>query len=421
MSNSTMPEELKRFAILYVDDEEKSLKSFERAFSNQFRILTAANAAAGFEILQTHKDDIGVLMTDQRMPGQKGVELLEKTRQLRPRVIRILVTAYSDFEAVIQAVNTGAIYKYVSKPWDVNDLGLTLRHALQFFMVQRERDQFLKEKLALLQKMVISDRIISLGILASGIGHYVRNSLTAVKTFLDLAPEMLRKEKVDLEKFENTEFWKDFYEQVKIQVKRINELLSQLGEASSEPAFRFEDKIDLKKSLDASIAKLKPELDSKKIQVANDMPSGLPEITVDKAKFQALFELLLKDAMTSLPPNSRIWFRAKAVEGAEPQVLLEVEDTGPGLSKEALKSIFDPFFLRQENPQEFGVNLMVCYFIVYHHGGTIEVQSKQGSGLIFNITLPVQPKPRPGGAQEHEILNKVLVNDKLLEKLWTGS
>jgi len=103
---------------LYVDDEEKSLKYFTRAFEDQFCIFTASNAQDGLRILEEHRDDIGVLMTDQRMPGEKGVWLLEKARHLRPRIIRILVTAYSDMEAAIAAVNTGAIYRYISKPWD---------------------------------------------------------------------------------------------------------------------------------------------------------------------------------------------------------------------------------------------------------------------------------------------------------------
>src|SRR5436190_3924361 len=106
----------KKFAVLYVDDEEKSLKYFLRAFQDQFRILTAPTAQEGFKLLEAHRDEIGLLMTDQRMPGEKGIWLLEKARQLRPRVIRILATAYSDMDAAIAAVNTGAVYKYVTKP-----------------------------------------------------------------------------------------------------------------------------------------------------------------------------------------------------------------------------------------------------------------------------------------------------------------
>src|SRR3954462_15293469 len=138
----------KKSAILYVDDEEKSLKYFVRAFEDQFRVYTAANAQDGLKLLEQHKDDIGLLMTDQRMPGEKGVWLLERARQLRPRIIRILATAFSDMEAAIAAVNSGAIYKYISKPWDPPQLETTLKRGLEFFLVQRERDQLLREKMS---------------------------------------------------------------------------------------------------------------------------------------------------------------------------------------------------------------------------------------------------------------------------------
>src|SRR5438552_336855 len=210
----------KKHAILYVDDEEKSLKYFTRAFEDQFQIFTAANAQDGLKILEEHKDEIGLLMTDQRMPGEKGVWLLEKARQLRPRIIRILATAYSDMEAAIAAVNTGAIYKYVGKPWDPPQLEATLKRGLEFFIVQRERDQLLKEKMSVLHNMMIADRIVSLGLLAAGLSHHIRNSLVAVKTFLDLAPAKLQEESLDLSGLRNPEFWKDYYTNVQSQIEK---------------------------------------------------------------------------------------------------------------------------------------------------------------------------------------------------------
>src|SRR5438874_12290093 len=131
----------KKYAILYVDDEEKSLKYFTRAFEDQFWIFTAPNAQEGLKVLEAHLDDIAVLMTDQRMPGEKGVWLLEKARQLRPRTIRILATAYSHMDPAVAALNTGSIYKYVSKPWDPPQPEITLKRGLELFMVHRERDQ----------------------------------------------------------------------------------------------------------------------------------------------------------------------------------------------------------------------------------------------------------------------------------------
>jgi len=157
-----------KFAVLYVDDEEKSLKNFARAFSEEFRVLTAPSAQEGLKVLVEHKDEIGLLMTDQRMPGEKGLWLLERARQLQPHIIRILATAYSDMDAAIGAVNTGAIYKYVTKPWEPEQLEQTLKRGLEFFQVQRERDQLLHEKMSVLHNMMITDQLISLGLLATG-------------------------------------------------------------------------------------------------------------------------------------------------------------------------------------------------------------------------------------------------------------
>src|SRR6266705_2046076 len=275
----------KKFAILYVDDEEKSLKYFARAFEDQFRIFTAANAQDGFTLLEEHQDEIGLLMTDQRMPGEKGVWLLEKARQLRPRIIRILATAYADMDAAIAAVNTGCIYKYISKPWDPPQLETTLKRGLEFFLVQRERDQLLKEKLSVLHNILIADRILSLGLLAAGLSHHVRNSLVAVKTFLDLAPAKMEEEKMDLNGLRNPDFWKEYYQNVQHQVERINNMLKDLWTASEKPAFEFADRVQLHKVIAETIERLKDSFAAKKIQVENQVPETLPVLNVDRLKF----------------------------------------------------------------------------------------------------------------------------------------
>src|SRR5216684_3266919 len=301
----------KKFAVLYVDDEEKSLKYFARAFEDQFRILTAPNAQDGLKLLEEHKDDIGLLMTDQRMPGEKGVWLLEKARQLRPRIVRILATAYSDMDAAIAAVNTGAIYKYVTKPWDPPQLENTLKRSLEFFMVQGERDKLLREKMSVLHNMMIADRIVSLGLLAAGLSHHIRNSLVAVKTFLDLAPAKLEEEKMDLNGLRNPDFWKEYYQNVQIQIEKINNMLKDLWTASEKPAFEFADRVQLSQVVTDSVERLKESFAAKNIRVETDLPGALPALTVDKSKFVRLFELLLKDEVVSLPPGSQITLSAR--------------------------------------------------------------------------------------------------------------
>jgi len=409
----------KRFYILYVDDEERSLKQFARVMEEHFKVLTAANAADGFRLLEQHRDEIAVLMTDQRMPGEKGVQLLEKARQLRPRIIRILATAYSDIDAAVDAVNTGAIYKYVSKPWEVEQLVQSLRRAVEFFVVQRERDQLLREKMAVLHNMMITDRVVSLGVLAAGLSHHIRNSLVAVRTFLDLAPAKLGEERVDLEQLRNPNYWCDFYEQVQTQVKRITDMLSELGMASTEAGGPFQDQVQLGAVLSEALARVGPQLAEKRIQVANEIPENLPPMAVDKAKFTRLFELLLKDEAVSLPEGAKISLKARVLTG-DVEIEVEISDNGPGLPQEALRSLFDPFFIRADQPQEFGINLMAAYFIVYHHGGRIQVKSGPTGGTTFLLTFATHPQVNAGPGGEHEFLEKVLMNETLWERLLAG-
>jgi two-component system, probable response regulator PhcQ len=411
----------KRFSILYVDDEEMSLKYFVRAFSDQFRILTATNAQDGFKLLEQHHHDIGLLMTDQRMPGEKGVWLLEKARQLQPRIIRILATAYADMDAAIAAVNTGAIYKYVTKPWDPPQLENTLKRGLEFFLVQRERDQLLREKMSVLHNMMIADRIVSLGLLAAGLSHHIRNALVAVKTFVDLAPAKMEEEKLDLEGLRNPDFWKEYYQNVQGQIERINNLLKDLWTASEKPSFEFGDQVQLHTVLAETLARLQPDFAAKNIVFENTVPDSLPTLNVDRPKFYRLFELLLKDELASLPAGCRVSLAATLLDSPSPenqQIQIQISDNGPGLPQEALRLVFDPFVVRSDSPMEYGIHLMACYFIVHHHGGRIDAKSEPGEGTTFLLRFPLNPaKTAVGPQSDGEFLQKVLLSDTLWEKL----
>ncbi|HEX4341869.1 MAG TPA: hybrid sensor histidine kinase/response regulator [Verrucomicrobiae bacterium] len=409
----------KKFAVLYVDDEEMSLKYFTRAFSDQFRIYTAPSAQQGLKILEEHQTEIGLLMTDQRMPGEKGVWLLERARQLQPHIIRILATAYADMDAAIAAVNTGAIYKYVTKPWDPGQLEQTLKRGMEFFLVQRERDQLFREKMSVLHNMMIADRMVSLGLLAAGMSHHIRNSLVAVKTFLDLAPAKMNEEKATVDGLRNPDFWKDYYANVQGQISKINNLLKDLWTASEKPGFDFSSKIKLREVVQSSIDQLSKELVARKITVDNVIPDSLPEMNVDKGKFYRLFDLLLKDEIASLPEGSRVTFSAQAIMNStqEQTIQIQMHDDGPGLPQEALRLIFDPFVVRSDSPAEYGIHLMACFFIVHHHGGKIEARSEEKQGTTFTLRMPVNPNTATQPANDHDFLQKIILNDTLWEKL----
>ena len=405
----------KKYAILYVDDEEKSLKYFARAFEDQFRILTAVSAQQGLKMLEENQEQIGILITDQRMPGEKGTWLLEKARQLRPRIIRILATAYSDMDAAIAAVNTGAIYKYVTKPWDPPQLESTLKRGLEFFIVQRERDQLLKEKISVLHNVMIADRVIGLGLLAAGLSHHIRNSLVAVKTFLDLAPTKLREEKLDLNSLRNPGFWRDYYESVQGQIEKINGLLRDLWSASDCASGAFEDQVSLKREFDSTIEGLQGELTSKSLVVENRISAELPEIIADRSKIRKMIQLLVRDELVSLSSGAHVLITAEKLE--REAIRLQIRDDGPGLPEESLRVIFDPFALRSDTPMEYGINLMAVYFIVHHHGGKIQAASVPGQGTHLTITLPINANIQPKVEQDTELVQKALINEKLWEKL----
>ena len=413
----------KKFAILYVDDEEKSLKYFTRAFDDDFRIFTAATAEDGLKLLEQHADEIGLLLTDQRMPGEQGVWLLERARHLRPRILRILVTAYSDTDAMIAAVNSGAISKFVTKPWDPPQLELILRQSLEFFMVQAERDQLLLEKMSVLRNMMIADRIVSLGLLAAGLSHHIKNSMVAVKTFLEMAPMKMSEEKASATSLRDPEFWRDYHQNAQGQIEKINALLGDLRSSADHGAgAQFADEVSLTEAVNAALELVREPLAARKIEIENKIPGALPKLHADKGKFYRLFELLLKDELAMLPAGSKISFAAElSAAGANPEIILHITDNGPGLPQEALSVIFDPFVAGNTAPSEYGINLMACFFIVHHHGGKIEAQHLPAGGNLFTLHLPLRPEPVATSPDETVFLQKALLNDGLWEKLLTSA
>lgn len=145
--------------ILYIDDEEKALKYFRMAFAKKFRIFTAPTGEEGLEILRRESSSIAIVLSDQRMPGMSGAEVLGAVREEFPSIVRVLTTAYSDLDSAIQAVNKGHIYQYVVKPWEIVDLGMVLQRAADYHQVLTERNALLSMKMTTLQRILCSDRL----------------------------------------------------------------------------------------------------------------------------------------------------------------------------------------------------------------------------------------------------------------------
>ena len=125
-----MPEETTKRTLLLVDDEKDSLDPMKLLLQEQYTVLAAQSGAEALELLKTN--DVDIVISDQRMPHMTGIELLVKVKGLYPGIVRVVLTAYTDFEAMIKAINEGHVYRYIIKPWDVDDMRLVIKQALEF-------------------------------------------------------------------------------------------------------------------------------------------------------------------------------------------------------------------------------------------------------------------------------------------------
>jgi len=131
------------YSILYIDDEENNLTSFKSTFRRDYHIHVASSGKAGLEIME--KNNIQLVITDQRMPDMSGIEFLERIVPLYPDCMRMILTGFSDMEAIIQAINKGNIYRYVSKPWNREDLKITIDSALEVYNLKSQNKHLIDD------------------------------------------------------------------------------------------------------------------------------------------------------------------------------------------------------------------------------------------------------------------------------------
>jgi DNA-binding NtrC family response regulator len=127
------------YKIIIVDDEPANLRLLERIFRSDYEVITAESGEEALRLLGMH--DAALLITDQRMPGMTGVELLKQTATLRPHMVRMILTGYTDVDALVDAINNGLVYKYVTKPWNNNELRLTVGRALEHYETMKARHE----------------------------------------------------------------------------------------------------------------------------------------------------------------------------------------------------------------------------------------------------------------------------------------
>lgn len=178
--------------ILYVDDERGNIDYFRSVFRREYEIVTANSGEEGLDILEKNRD-IPVILTDQRMPRMTGVEFLRKSIDIVPDSIRILVTGYADMETVINAINLGHIYYYISKPWTYDEMNIIIKRAIETYKLRLSN----KELLIQSERMEKERVVAQLENLRNQVNpHFLFNCLNTLHALVhdnDVAREFVKK------------------------------------------------------------------------------------------------------------------------------------------------------------------------------------------------------------------------------------
>ena len=139
------------YKIMIVDDEQANLRLLERLFRHDYSVLTAESGTDALSLIQQH--DVALIITDQRMPGMTGIELLKRTASIRQHMVRIILTGYTDVGTLVEALKSGQVYKYVTKPWSNEELRLTVSRALEHYETNKARHELEMENQRLLARL----------------------------------------------------------------------------------------------------------------------------------------------------------------------------------------------------------------------------------------------------------------------------
>lgn len=394
------------YAVLFVDDEQQALKYFERAFAKDFPIRTAASAADARRILEEEGDRIGVLVADQRMPGETGVELLSDVRQQRPGIVRILTTAYSDLDNAIEAVNSGAVFRYVAKPWDLRDLRGVLLRAMEFFMVQKERDILLREKLHVLQRMIVLDRVRSFTVLAASLAGRMRNSMVALKAFLDRAPLPGPGDGAG-----GDVGWVDLWTLAQEESQRLIDNIEELFGGNLSQERGLSEVMDLAELLRREGRAEASTAGGTAIAAELAVPDDLPPVKGDPEMVRRLVGVL-KRRTAEQSNGAAVRIAAEPVDSVNgaPGVRVRFIADAEGWSPQAVAALFAALQPDGAGTGEMGMDMLAAFFLAYHHGGDLRVHTSPPDGPGFELLLPLDPEAPSPPKLESDWLERVFTN-----------
>lgn len=388
--------------VLIVDDEQPVINSLRRVLRKEnYQLLSTTDPLEAIEILK--KNDIDVLLSDQRMPKMTGVELLVKAREISPDTIRIMLTAYTEWDNAENAINKGEVWRFFTKPWNDDIVRDTIREGVNLSRMKKEnkrllaiihqQNQMLKERSENLEKkveaqekvlkdaqasMLRTEKLASLGMIAGGIAHEINNPLGGILTMTELLLSEVEKDSpiyADLKEIEAAALHS------KSVVENLLKFARQSKESIMKPVFLSSVLEQVRKLLGHS-------LEIKDVELVYLLESDLPPVFGDSSKLQQVFMNLFTNAAQAMPDGGRLTVSALKSDD-NGKIIVDVTDTGIGIPPEIIPRIFDPFFTTKAEGEGTGLGLSVSYGIIKEHNGEIEVKSVVGRGTTFTISLPI--------------------------------
>jgi two-component system, NtrC family, sensor kinase len=367
---------IKQYTILYVDDEEDNQLVFRATFGNEFNILVASNGPEALQLLSTEK--ISVVVTDHRMPQMTGVDLCEQIRLKFPTVRCMLMTAYADMHAVVDAINRGGVHAYVLKPWDPDHLRQLLIENLQF--------SYLKNSVGALNASITEkERQLHIAVTRAKVLHDVANAtFRFTNTFEHMSSIVDRNE--DKIPAPVVAELRSELDQLHDSIVFITKVQNAHKTQQSDVKVRLEN-IPVNQLLQVVRSLAEPFLSGTANLVFNCPPNV--RMFADRTSICRILINLVKHARESInEAGIRHGLILIDVYEQDNNVVFTVADNGPGIPAAERDKVFTEQFTTKGGT---GAGLMVARSLTEDNKGTLElIDSYDMPGATFRLTLPAR-------------------------------
>ncbi len=385
-----------RPTLVVVDDEPEVLRSLHDLFRLEYRVLTYERPSMALEALE-QVGEVDVIMSDQRMPEMTGVRFFERAQRVQPDATRLLFTGYADIKAVIDAINQGHIARYITKPWDADELATVIRQAVDQHALIAEKNRLLRELKETNARLVEADRLK--GKFIEVASHELNTPVTVVLGLTELWKMSCGEFATPAERA-----WVDrIHGAGKRLASTVERMLKLLKNDHLEPSLSVEE-AEIEPLIRRAIAGLQPFLQARNQEILLRAAPDLGAAEVDPSKVSDILTNLLVNAIKFTPDGGSIAVDAAAC-GAD-WVRIRVSDRGVGIGPDDRTHLFEPFFTGNDTMHHssgeyqyckrgMGLGLCLVKAFVELHGGTVEVDSAPGRGSAFAFTLPRRSPARP--------------------------